>query len=901
MMRPDRGGPFAGQSVRSRVGDAPVSAASPKEFGVGEDPLAAPRRAHVRPWLATILLAILVAPRSLAAADMVAAHESFQTGDYAAALKAAEEETAVGYADVRWWRLRVRSLTTLGRYREATEILDAGLRQHYADAGLRVLGHEPLQLIGKPERAEAVVAELLRLATGTPWRYQTADDRVWLGRAAVLMGADAREVLEGFYDYALKQEPDHLDAALASGELALSKHDDGVAAETFRKALERHPHDADLLCGLARAVADESDLESRTQLAAALERNPRHLPSLFVTAEEALDHQDYTATSAALTEILAINPVHPKAWALAAALAHVQADELGELACRRIALTNWTKNPEVDHVFGAKLSSAYRFAEGAAAQRRALAFNSKYLPARAQLAQDLLRLGEAEEGWKLVAEVQKADPYDVVAYNLANLRDKLEQYVTLKSPSFELHMDRREAAVYGPRVQALLERARQTLGDKYGWQPTKPVTVEILTTQSDFAIRTFGLPGGDGILGVCFGTVITANSPAALAGRTTNWEATLWHEFCHVVTLEMTRHRIPRWLSEGISVYEERQANPTWGNRLNRETRQMIMNGELAMVANLNQAFRNPKSSAHFDLAYYQASLVVELLVEKLGFPTLRRVLEDVAAGIPINDSLELRTGSLAGFEKSFVEFAEQKAHEYGPDVDWQDDDLPPIPQGPAATIAAWLQERPHHYRGRFLYARALMKESQFAEARKVLESLTKDVPAWAGDESPYLLLAKTLQELKETAAEREVLEASASRSDDALETYRRLIALAVSAKDSAALQKNVERFLAVDPLHEFPYRHLAEQGIGDRTIPAAAAAARSLLALEPADVAGTHFLLAKLLHAANDPAAKRHALLALEETPRYRDAQRLLLAIVDADKQGAAKKLTRKPTRVEP
>lgn len=893
-----------GQCVRSCAQAAPVSTASPKEFGVGEDSISSPRRLLRRPaprfWLTAACLLAGLRPGSLAAADMVAAHESFQTGNYAEALKAAEEESAIGYSDVRWWRLRVRSLTVVGRYREATEVLDAALRQHYADAPLRVLGYEPLRLIGKAERAEAVVAELLRLATGTPWRYQSADDRVWLGRAAVLMGADAREVLEGFYDYAIKQEPDNLEAAIAAGELALAKHDDGVAAETFRKALEKHPQDADLLCGLARAVAGESDLESKTMLVQALERNPRHLPSLFVVAEDALDHQDYAATSATLTKIFTINPIHPKAWALAAALAHVQADALGEFACREIARTNWRANPEVDHFIGAKLSSAYRFAEGAAYQRLALSVDKDYLPARAQLAQDLLRLGEADEGWKLVAEVQEADPYDVVAYNLANLRDKLEQYVTLKSPHFELHMDRREAAVYGPRVQALLERAQQTLGDKYGWHPTKPVTVEILTTQSDFAIRTFGLPGGDGILGVCFGTVITANSPAALPGRTTNWEATLWHEYCHVVTLEMTRHRIPRWLSEGISVYEERQANPTWGDRLDRETRQMILGGELSLIANLHQAFRNPKSSAHFDLAYYQASLVVEFLVQKLGFPTLRRVLEDVAAGMPINDSLALRTGSLDGFEESFVEFAENKAHEYGPDVDWQDDDLPPIPQGPAASIAAWLQERPQHYRGRFLYARALMKENDFPEARKVLESLVKDVPQWAGDESPYFPLAKTLQELKESAAERAVLEASAARSEDALETYRRLIQIAVANKDADALQKNVERFLAVDPLQEYPYRNLAEQGIGERSITEAAAAARSLLALEPADVAGTHFLLAKLLHAAKDPEAKRHALLALEETPRYRDAQRLLLAIVD-EKQGTEQKPIRPPTRVEP
>ena len=30
----------------------------------------------------------------------------------------------------------------------------------------------------------------------------------------------------------------------------------------------------------------------------------------------------------------------------------------------------------------------------------------------------------------------------------------------------------------------------------------------------------------------------TANSPAAQAGHPANWQAVLWHEFCHVVTLQ---------------------------------------------------------------------------------------------------------------------------------------------------------------------------------------------------------------------------------------------------------------------------------------------------------------------------------------------------------------------------
>ena len=54
----------------------------------------------------------------------------------------------------------------------------------------------------------------------------------------------------------------------------------------------------------------------------------------------------------------------------------------------------------------------------------------------------------------------------------------------------------------------------------------------------------------------------------ATSSSATKWESVLWHEFCHVVTLKMTKNKMPRWLSEGISVYEERQVDPAWGMKI---------------------------------------------------------------------------------------------------------------------------------------------------------------------------------------------------------------------------------------------------------------------------------------------------------------------------------------------
>ena len=131
----------------------------------------------------------------------------------------------------------------------------------------------------------------------------------------------------------------------------------------------------------------------------------------------------------------------------------------------------------------------------------------------------------------------------------------------------------------GAPVLSLLSRAKKTLCDTFD------ATVHGARDRPRFSPRrkelrgapSFGLPGADGLLGVCFGRVITANSPASQGENPSNWEAVLWHEFCHVVTLSKTRNKMPRWLSEGISVYEEGRQNPAWGTRLSPKFREMIL------------------------------------------------------------------------------------------------------------------------------------------------------------------------------------------------------------------------------------------------------------------------------------------------------------------------------------
>src|SRR5439155_23302500 len=89
-------------------------------------------------------------------------------------------------------------------------------------------------------------------------------------------------------------------------------------------------------------------------------------------------------------------------------------------------------------------------------------------------------------------------------------------------------------------------------------------------------------------------------------------------------------------------------------------------------------------------------------------------------------------------------------------------------------------------------------------------------------------------------------------------------------------------RWLGVSPLIPASHRAAAAaaEALADDAL--AMSSYRALLLLEPFDPAEIHLKLAAGLERSGDlAAAKRHALWALEETPRFRAAHERLLAIV--------------------
>lgn len=835
-------------------------------------------------WLTTAFL-LLCSGGPLAATradgqDLGEMQRQFLRGNYSEVIRTAQKEATADAYNSDWRLLLVKSLLTVGRYGDAYTNAMAGLNDYSGTIEMRLLARETALYQNDLAGASQRLAEIGSYIQQNPPSTQDADQLVALGEALLLLGVEPRVVLENCFQQAEKLDPPPREAFLATGRLALDKHDFALAADAFRAGLKKFPDDPDMEAGLARAFESGDRQEMLKAIDAALAVNPRHIPSLLLLADHLIDAEQYDEAEKQLALVLQVNPHQPEALAYRAVLANLRNDPAREKECRAEALKFWKTNPEVDHLIGCKLSQKYRFAEGAAAQRRALEFEPEYLPARQQLAQDLLRLGQDDEGWKLIEAVHQTDGYDVTAFNLVTLHQQMAKFQTLTNANFIVHMLPLEAGLYGDRVLDLLSRARTALTRKYGVTLTRPTVVDIFPEQKDFAVRTFGMPDNPGYLGVCFGSVITANSPASQAPDPANWEDVLWHEFCHVITLTASKNRMPRWFSEGISVYEERQANPAWGEHMNLAYRNMILNGELTPLGGLSGAFLAPKDSIHLEFAYYESSLVIDFIVQRYGFDSLKAILADLGNGENINTAIPAHTVPLPEMETQFASFAGDLAKNLAPGVDLEK------PPGLKSNLddTFWADTHPNNYYLRMRTAGQLMEDKNWTAAKPVLESLAAGYHAEKGADNPLWLLAVTERNLNETNAELATLQKFAAQEFDFEDLDERLIDLFESQSNWPMVTKYADRLLAINPLISQPHRALAEAGMATGNNEQAITALRRLLLLDPPDPVDVHFQLARLLHARgnSEGEAERQVLEALEEAPRFRDGQRLLLQIND-------------------
>jgi tetratricopeptide (TPR) repeat protein len=772
--------------------------------------------------------------------------------------------------------IKAQSAIARGRYAPAEAMLrPAVTRAPQSEAALQ-LGLLQ-RMLGKAD-AGAILQRVAALA-------ETSDDPAELARAARALRALGRfQEANAAYRDASSAAPNDPAINTAWGDLFLEKYAYGDALKSFQMALQVDAKWAPALIGSARALEDENPPQAVALAKRALEINPSSVEAQIFLAEEAADADHHDEAHAALEKALAVNPSSLDAHALLAALAYVddKPSEFDAEVAKTLAIA--PSYGDVYRVAGELAAHKYRFDEAVVLTRRGLAINANTPRALADLGLQLLRTGDEAAARTALEASFKNDPFDKPTLNLLTMMDNLDKFVTVRDGDLIVRMNKDEAPVLQEYAIPLAHKALSTYAARYEFTPKGPILIEIFTKHDDFAVRTMGLPGMTGALGVCFGRVVGMDSPKARPPGEFQWEATLWHELAHVITLQMSNQRIPRWLTEGISEYEEKRARPEWRRDMDIMFAGLLNRGEAIKLRDLNAAFQNPKL---IQLAYYEGSLIVDHLMAEYGQAAVNKLVRVYAQGLDTDAALKATINKdFASMQTEFDRFLDkqfgalQKAMTVPAAAD--------LAKMPLAELRILAVANPGSYPVQFVYGRALRKAGQIDEAIQAFERAAKLVPIATGPDSPHAQLAEIANERKDRPRAIAELTALVAVDFNNVEAARELAGLLKQEEvaDAPRLGPVYQRITAIDPFDGEAHAMLGRLAMQRDDADMASREFRAVVALAPVDRALALTDLAESYYKGGKRAeAKKQVLAALEVAPTYERAQDLLLKIVGGDR----------------
>jgi tetratricopeptide (TPR) repeat protein len=777
--------------------------------------------------------------------------------------------------DDRSIALRGRAAVAQGRYAEAEKLL--GSRAAAApggDAALE-LGLLQLYLGRRVDGTRTLVAVLTRSPENS------SADLLRLGRAARALGRfqDANAFLRD----AARLAPADPVINTEWGELFLEKYNVADAVKSFQAALEASPDYVPARIGLARATLDQDPAAARSTAEAALMVNPNDVPTHLLLAELALDDRRRDDARESIKKALEINPNGLEAKALEAAMAFLEARtaDFESIVAGLLKI-----NPvygDAYRVAGDHAARNYRFDEAAELTRRALAIDKESTRAYADLGTHLLRTGDEPAARRALETAFKADPYDVVTFNQLAMLDTVDKFETIRDGDLIIRLHPDEAAVMREHVVPLARQALDTLSKLYQFRPAGPILLEMFPKHDDFAVRTIGLPGFIGALGACFGRVVTLDSPRARPPGQFNWQETLWHEMAHVITLQMSSNRVPRWISEGMSVYEERRGRPEWGHETEIPFAQALDAGKLLKLRDINEGFSDPRM---ISLVYHQASLVMEYLFDTYGDAAVWRMLRAYGKGLETDAVFkEAFNASLDDVEDGFNTRIRRETEALRRALKRPDN----LPEKPTLDqLKALAGENAGSFGLQMLLAQAQFEAGDLNGAIQTLARASRLVPQAIGDQNPNALIAMIATKQGNNPRAIQALEAVLKVDPTDVEAARRLAALLLPGGDTARTAAAYQRVAELDPFDAQAQAFVGRSALQQKDFARAARAFRSALAAGAPDKAAAHLDIAEAQFMAGQLGdAKRETLAALEIAPSFERAQDLLLKIVAAQSPG--------------
>lgn len=754
-------------------------------------------------------------------------------------------------------KFRLTILTLLISVATGKELLARDI--HYGAIGdVDLLRCDRLAWTGKQDDSRACYQQLLAGNAAAEIKAEAA----WaLGD---LQSANAQ------FRVAAGQRPGSAAIRVRWGDLFAASHQDGEAMNIYREALELDAVNPFARLGAARLLVGGFDDEANSFLQPLLNDQSvaagARAAAWLLIARVSLENSNYAQAEEALdsAETLLRDNNWPmlELYALRAA-----ADLLDNVTDSRYTQLSLQENPGFGDIYAIPAHFyviTRRYREAIDLYQKAVDIQPDHAAAHEELGVNLLRDNQMSRARKHLEIAYKEDPFSPKAVNTLRLLDSFEDFDLISDPEtpevgklpilFRLHQE--ESAAILPYALELTRDSIIEFTERYGFELKEPVVIEMYPDHEDFAVRTAGMPG-IGILGATFGYVVAMDSPSARPPEQFQWGTTLWHEMAHVFTLEATNHLVPRWFSEGVSVFEEWRSGPNRGVRIPMSVYTAMADDRFLPVAELDEGFIRPTYEEQVIVSYMQAGLVCQHIDEEYGTDRLRALLDAFRDGMQTGEAIEaVLEISPAAFDKGFAKFVETEHGEILASLDeWQR-----TQQSIAAHISA----------------------SEWTSIVELAKHLIDILPQYVEPDSPYLALARAQEELGNHEA-----------AVSALETYWRqggyspvsLLKLAGWLKDAGRSVAALEVYKSVnmvDPLGEEVHavfgELLLEQGRAEEALREFTIA----LALNPHDKASAYYRMARAQHAlGNNEQSQVQLLLALDVAPNYRPAQRLLLEVM--------------------
>jgi tetratricopeptide (TPR) repeat protein len=739
---------------------------------------------------------------------------------------------------------------------------------------------------GERERAMKEFDHFIDVYNASAGAGLSSDELVAVATAVEYLGANDpqlfKDALKAF-DRALTADPTNAEAKVKLGELFLRKYNFEEAQKTFDEVLQSNPNEPRALLGAARRLENDGQAGGDSLLRAALNINPDYVDARTLHAEMLLSLEDYAGAQQDIDRALKINPTSEHALAVAAAIKYLQHDQVGFTALRDRALAI---NPSDAEFYGtmAELSAEVRLYRTAAEfAKQGVTLDPKNWRDWSVLGMNELRLGQITDGKKSLETSFGGDPYNVWVKNTLDLLDTYKNYDLTSSQHFQFMIEKDESPILSVYLKDLAERAYSTFSAKYGYTPPPPIRIEVYRSHADFSVRTVGL-AGLGALGVSFGTTLAFDSPAAKDAGPFNWGSTFWHELAHTFTLGMTDNRIPRWFSEGLSVYEEHHAFKSgWGFGVTPAFLAAFKTGKLVPVSRMNDGFMHPAYPEQVGYSYYQASLVCELIARDYGEPALLKMLQGYKEGLSTDQVFQrVLNIDVKAFDEKFNNYLRTRYAAILPSITKEGPRVEREMSVAQAEQAA--KNTPNDFGVQLVAAESMLEHKEIDKAIPILEHAATLFPEYAADDSPYALLAAAYREKRDDQHEADALKKLTSLTETNGKALIRLSEVLEKLGDSKGAAEALDRAMFINPFDPASHQRLAElaRAAGDKQLVVRERSA--VVALGPVDKADALYQLAQAQHDAGDDVHARTSVLrALEEAPNYEKAQTLLLTLYEA------------------